>query len=453
MDRPNILFVTIDTLRADMVRCYTDDAPPTPNIDRLAASGIRFEQAITGGSWTQAAFPVMMTSTYASDYGGCLGPLAPDRPSPIAVLAEYGYGTGAFSTSPLLSRAYGYDRGFAHFAELEPGEADPGLRRMKGGQRLLRNPLTHLLAARVGRRTRPGRVYAPGEKLTEAACHWLDSVDQPFFAWLHYMDVHWPYHREETLTDARAIARAWQDLDHMHRANWNGATMTEAQQAHYVQLYRDAVRYADAEVGRLWDYLARRELLENTIIVLVSDHGEEFLERGHWGHFESNLHDEILRVPLIMYLPWFDQPLIVDRQVGLIDLMPTLLTMGNCPLPQGLEGTDLAPLWEQNGTTAFPDVVISEMWRDHWHIIAVRSERFKYIWNSRHPEQPELYDLCNDPRERENVWSQYKEEARRFQDYVNAHREQAQATAASAGSRPELDEGLKRRLRDLGYME
>ena len=133
MNRPNVILLTIDTLRADRLGCYGHNAHITPNIDRLAHSGIRFEQAISGGSWTQAAFPVLLTSSYAAMYGGCLGRLAPERPSPIETLASHGYSTGGFSTNLHLSRATGFDRGFHHFVELNPVEVDPRLRRIKGG--------------------------------------------------------------------------------------------------------------------------------------------------------------------------------------------------------------------------------------------------------------------------------------------------------------------------------
>src|SRR5262249_47536289 len=138
MNRPNIILLTIDALRADVLNCYGYAKPLTPNLDRLSAQGLRFDKAISGGSWTQAAFPVLMTSSYAGMYGGCLGRLAPERPSPVETLAAHGYTTGAFSTNPHLSRAIGYDRGFHHFEELIPVEVDPRLRRVKGGQRLLR---------------------------------------------------------------------------------------------------------------------------------------------------------------------------------------------------------------------------------------------------------------------------------------------------------------------------
>jgi arylsulfatase len=138
LSKPNVILLTLDTLRQDRLGCYGFKPSLTPNIDRLADSSVRFNQAITGGSWTQAAFPVMLTSTYASMYGGCIGPLAAERPSPIEALSKHGYATAGFVTSPMLGQAFGYQRGFDHFADLTPGEKDPGLRAIKGGQSLLR---------------------------------------------------------------------------------------------------------------------------------------------------------------------------------------------------------------------------------------------------------------------------------------------------------------------------
>ena len=337
MNRPNIILLTIDTLRADRLGCYGYERPLTPNLDRLAAQGVRFTEAITGGSWTQAAFPVMMTSTYASMYGGCLGALTAERPSPIQLLNDNGYATGGFSSSPLLSQAYAYNRGFQYFADLIPRETDPALRKMKGGQRLLRTPLTHTVSRLLGQQTRPARIYVNAAEVTGAAQAWIAGSNQPFFAWLHYMDVHWPYHREETLTDPQEIAQAWRDLAHLYDANLHGAVISDEQRAHYIRLYEEALLYTVAQVGKLLDYLEQSGLAENTIVVAVSDHGEEFLEHGRWGHWENNLYDEILKVPLIIRLPGLEQGHVVDQQVRLLDLMPTLLSLTSVSAPDALE--------------------------------------------------------------------------------------------------------------------
>lgn len=454
MAQPNFLFITIDTLRADKLSCYGYKVPTTPNIDRLAAKSIRFEQAITGGSWTQAAFPVILTSSYASWYGGCLGPLSTQRPSPIGALAASGYQTFAFSSSPLLSRNYGYDRGFRHFDDLIPGEADPTIRQMKGGERLLRLPLVHQVGKLLGKQTRPARLYVSAAELTERASHWLEQNRVPFFGWIHYMDVHWPYHLEEKLVEPEQIAQAWKDIAHLYRVNWKKEAITPEQKERYLHLYEEALQYTDTQIGRLLNKLDELGLSENTVIVILSDHGEEFLERGRWGHFETNLYDEILRVPLLIHLPYLSQARAIRQQVRTLDLMPTILELAGVPPIERVEGQSLVPLWEEQKNTYSAQVSISEMWRTHWHIVAVRTEGFKYIWNSKSADQPKLFELQSDPGETKNVLAQYPEQAQEFQRMVDHHIEQANQTASTNPlEAPEMDEQLVKRLRDLGYLE
>ena len=456
MNKPNVILLTIDTLRADMLNCYGYNTPLTPNIDRLAASGIRFEQAISGGSWTQAAFPVIMTSSYPAMYGGCLGRLATERPSPVETLTAYGYKTGGFSTNPHLSRATGYDRGFQHFSDLVPSEAEPRLRRIKGGQRLLRNPLFHYGLRMFGNRMRPARLYTSAADVTDSVCRWLELVESPFFAWVHYMDLHWPYHLEESLRHPRDIAQAWQDHAIMYgRSNFKGnEPITVAQRKHFVSLYEQSLQYLDTQIGRLMCHLDKLGYDSNTMIILLSDHGEEFLDHGRWGHWESNLYDEILRVPLIIRTPDRSGSQVIQRQVRLLDLMPTILDLCDCPLPKDLMGVSLLPLWTQREPEYEGEVAISEMRRDPWHRIAVRTESFKYIWDSKRPNQPDLYDLQADPAEKQNVSIHYPQEVSRFQASVDLHlRRVAEMEPVTAVPEIERDEEVIRRLRDLGYME
>src|SRR6266496_873997 len=456
MNRPNVILLTIDTLRADMLHCYGYNKALTPNIDRLAASGIRFEQAISGGSWTQAAFPVIMTSSYAAMYGGCLGRLAVERPAPVETLAAHGYKTGGFSTNPHLSRTTGYDRGFHEFSDLIPYEADPRLRRIKGGQRLLQKPLFHDVLRLVGNRMRPARLYSSAAEVTDNVCRWLDSVENPFFAWIHYMDLHWPYYLEETLIHPRAIAQAWQDLAIMNgRSNFNGdGTITAAQRKHFVELYEQSLQYLDTQIGRLMDHLEKLGYDSNTIVILLADHGDEFLDHGRWGHWESNLYDEILKVPLIIRMPDSSNARVIQHQVRLLDLMPTILDLCGCPLTSDLLGTSLVPPWTQHEDEYKVEAAISEMRRDPWHRVAVRTEAFKYIWDSKRPNEPALYDLQADPTEKQNVSGDFPQQVSRFQAQVDEHlRRVAETEPGIAIPKLELDEQVARRLRDLGYIE
>lgn len=456
MNKPNVILLTIDTLRADVLNCYGYTKPLTPHIDKLAAAGIRFEQAITGGTWTQAAFPVMLTSSYAAMYGGCLGRLAAERPSPVTALAEHGYRTAAFSTNPHLSRATGYDRGFHCFSELKPAESDPPLRWRKGGQRLLRNRLVHSLSQLAGKNMRPARLYSSAADVTDSLGRWLEQTEPPFFAWAHYMDMHWPYHLEETLTRPKEIAQAWQDLAIMYdRSNFTRKkTITTDQRNRFVGLYEQSLQYLDTQIGRLMGCLAASGYDKDTIVIVVSDHGEEFLDHGRWGHWESNLYDEILRVPLIIRLPNGPQGAVIGRQVRLLDLMPTILDLCGCPSPDGLMGTSLLPLWTQPDLDYAGETAISEMRRDPWHRVALRTETFKYIWDSKRPDQPLLYDLQADPGETQDVSQQYEREIGRFQACIDEHRRRvAETEPAAVIPEPEYDEEVTQRLRDLGYVE
>ena len=459
MNRPNIVLLTIDTLRADRLGCYGHKAQLTPNIDRLANSGIRFDQAISGGSWTQAAFPVLLTSSYAAMYGGCLGRLAPERPSPIETLSSYGYMTGGFTTNPHLSRATGFDRGFLNFVELDPKEVDPRLRRIKGGQRLLQNELTHFLLRPLGIRMRPARLYSPAAAVTDSLCHWLDQVETPFFAWAHYMDLHWPYHMEESLDHPSEIAQAWQDLADMYgRANFHGRSdqdkpITAEQRAHFIDLYEKSLKYLDDQVGRLFKHIQNSNHADNTIVILIADHGEEFLDHGRWGHWESNLFDEILRVPLIMWIPNGPHGQIIRQQVRLLDLMPTILDLCGCPSSQDVLGVSMASLVQPSQQNYDGEESISEMRRDPWHRIAVRTESFKYIWDSKRPDHAELYDLRADPGEKQNVRDHFPQEVSRFQSSIDAHRLRvAETEPAIAVPKLKLEKDVARRLRDLGYL-
>ena len=455
LKRPNILLISIDTLRADRLGCYGHPGGLTPNLDRIAESGIRFSQAITGGSWTQAAFPVLMTSTYASMFGGCRGPLASSRPAGVETAASNGYSTAGFVTSPLLGKTYGYDRGFQDFIELEPEETDPRLRYIKGGQALLRRSHTHRLGRLVGMRTRPTLPYVSAAKLNSEVYGWLEQTREPFFAWIHYMDVHWPYHLEEDLVGPDETARAWRDLAKMYEINRKKRQIDPELRERFIHLYERAVMYVDAQIGELLSYLRDSGRIDNTIIVVVSDHGEEFFERDHWGHVEINLCDEIIRVPLILVLPDEASGVTVEDQVSTMDLMPTMLELCGCPVPAGMLGESLVPLLRNgNRRKAEETIAVSERWRDTSHMIAVRTSDYKYLWDHRNPAQSKLYDLRSDPGELTDVSEAYPAVASRFDSYVHHVRMlAAQTKLGEPVAAPELDENVVSRLRDLGYLE
>lgn len=454
MDNPNVLLISVDALRPDRLGCYGNPRQLTPNIDKLASKGLRFTQAITGGSWTQAAFPVLLTSTYASMYGGCQGPLSAERPSPIDSLALSGYDTAGFSPSPLLSNAYSYNRGFRFFSTPIPNEVDPQIRKIKGGQRLLRSSIFHRFTSLMGISLRPARLYVSADELTEGVGNWLKTARRPFFAWVHYMDVHWPYYIEEELKSPEEIAQAWRDLSHLYAAGWKGASISNSQKEHYISLYEKAICFTDTCIGKLVDYLAAMGVADRTIIILVSDHGEEFLEHGRWGHWESNLFDEILHVPLIIHLPDDTRNQVINQQVRTLDIMPTILDLCNINNREGMLGTSLLTFQKENGNHSIPNFSISEMPRDEWHRVAVRNEKYKYIWDSRNPDKPQLFDLYMDPGEKHDIYANNPDVAQHLHEYIQEVLRLKETTAPEEKVlAPELSKEVLDRLRDLGYLE
>ena len=454
MVSPNFLLLTIDTLRTDMLGCYGSSRGLTPNLDRFAKDAVFFHQAVTGGSWTQAAFPPMLTSTYASEYGGCLGPLSTERPSPIEALMKAGYHTRGYSTSPLLSKNYGYDRGFVSWHDLIPEERDPMLRGIKGGEKLLRMPFTHSIARTLGIQSRPARKYCSIVDLNEQLITDLVDPVAPFFIWAHIMDTHWPYHIDEALIEPHEIAQAWQDLSAMYGVNRKGRELTPELEARFLNLYEEALRFTDAVSGRLLENLQEIGALENTIVIILSDHGEEFMERKNWGHFEVNLYDEIIRVPLMIRMPDKGPGHEIDQQVRLLDLMPTILDLAGCPAPRGMEGDSFAGLISGDDASYNYEFAISEMWRPEQHIVAIRSVEYKFIWDSTKPDSPQLYHLLQDPLELSDIAGQEQSLIDRFRNMLDDHlngREDEKAEDLKVHI--ENDPDVLRRLRDLGYVD
>jgi arylsulfatase A-like enzyme len=210
----------------------------------------------------------------------------------------------------------------------------------------------------------------------------------------------------------------------------------------------------DAQIGRLLTQLEVLGQDANTVVIAVADHGEEFLDHGRWGHWESNLYDEILKVPFIVRMPDGLPGQVIAQQVRLLDLMPTILDMCGCPLSSDLMGVSLMRLLNQLQADYEGGLSISEMRRDPWHRVAVRTEAFKYIWDSKRPLQPDLYDLRADPGEKQSVSANYPQQVSHFQAIVDAHLVRVAATEPGRATEAvELDEEVARRLRDLGYIE
>ena len=454
----NIMLVTIDTLRPDHLGCYGYSKPTSPHIDRLAQEGVLFQQAITGGSYTLSAFPVILSSTYASMYGGCKGRLADERPMLAEVLHKAGVRTAGITSNPLVGKPAGYDRGFDTFVELMPPRQQPSWHQIKGVQRLLRQPRVQTVLSLLHIEGKPLPVYVSGDEVTDQTCRRLDEAGEGFFLWAHYMDTHWPYHLENRLNSNAEIAQAWRDGAVMHRAFRHKVYPGDEQMRRVIELYDMAVQYVDEQVGRLTEKLIQLGVYDQTLIIVTSDHGEAFFDHERFMHGAYyDLYDEVLKVPLIIRFPGGTiKPQTVKQQVRLLDLAPTILDLLRLPRPSRMEGVSLLPTISGSSDPDYPDHCISEMWdfmegwSAPWHCIAIRTEAYKYMYDNKRPDTYELYDLQADPGEKHNLRGERPEIAERFQAVLQDHLNRVEASQTRPLSE---EEEITRRLRGLGYID
>lgn len=397
---PNLLLITVDTLRADRLGCYGYAAAKTPTMDALAGRGIRFARAYANAPLTLPSHATLLTGLlpmatglHVNGSGAGGGALPDDLPTLATLLQARGYRTGAFVSAAVLNMRYGLNRGFDTYEDRLP----------------VLGTLSGEAATLLERR---------GDKTRELVQSWLGTLEgKPFFAWVHFFDPHHPYEAPAPYGD---------------------------QSAHP---YDGEVAFVDAQIATLLGHLEHLKLDRNTIVVLVGDHGEglsEHEEREH-GLFVYN---STLHVPFILALPEAaGAGQVVETPVGLVDVMPTLLALLGLAGPDVLDGRNLTPAWRGEGLGAEPVYAESEypQWAFGWApLYALVTHRWKYI----DAPQPEMFDLSVDPTELQNVYAEHPQIAAEMQSVISAIR--TRKTHRTAAPAP-VDEEARRQLAALGY--
>lgn len=314
---PNVLLVSVDTLRADMLSCQGNTRFQTPHLDALARSGVRFQNAISPAPWTVPAVASFLTGvqpiTHGMNGGGvCL-------PEPIRPVAEFlrqaGYRTAAIGRQPYLKPGKGFERGFDHYG-------------------MYPRPYPRLIWASLWLAVRhPGGYSWPdSDRLTDEAIDWLQHRHRPFFLWLHYLDPHRPYAPPRAYLNGATPPTDRMDFDFQDKdepflpAGAKLEHLTPAERQWVRELYEAEVRYIDDCVGRLMAALHRLRLADETIVILTSDHGEEFWEHGRWEHGHS-LYQELIHVPLLVRWPGGPKECTVPTYVSTRAIPPTILEL------------------------------------------------------------------------------------------------------------------------------
>ena len=382
-ERPDILFVLIDSLKASHVGCYGYQRDTTPNLDRFAAAeAVRFETAIPGGSWTQPAVMTLFTSLPADEHGRVLPGLAHDSGAVTLAqaLRDAGYQTVGITANAMTNRRYGYAKGFDLWDDYSMTvPPDAGLERISSG-------------------------YARGEVLTRAGIAKLKRRDpgKPLFLFLFYMDPHWdfkppaPYDMKFSSTGLGPIRNAW-------RIDADKATPEIRRRT--VDAYDGEIAYCDHAVSNLLAEVARTPRWNDTIVVVMGDHGESFWERGFTGH-GNHLHDEELKGPLMIRVPAGAARIrpgtVVRGQVGGIDVAPTVLDLAGVPVPPSWKGRSLRGAMESGESGGRPVVTETRIRAGLWQR-GVRTDRYKVVAVGDFDAPSEAYDLVADPCETNNL--------------------------------------------------
>jgi arylsulfatase A-like enzyme len=334
----NVVLVSIDSLRSDHLGAYGYDKNTSPTIDALARDGVLCEHNSSTTAWTLPGHMSILTGRSLLGHGV----VADDRmlTDDVATLAESfsaaGYATGAVVSAPYVEARYGFGRGFDDYDDKTIAFA------------------THGESYK--------RVTAP--LLQDTAAEWLsDKADRNFFLFLHYWDVHYDYAPGPPY-DSMFDPGYEGDMDGRNfyfdpRVN---PDMDEADLDHVLALYDGEIRLVDDHLAKLRGTLNELGVADRTIIVVTSDHGDEFFEHGRKGHHRT-LYDEILRVPLVIYVPGVKAVTpVLEMETSIIDIMPTLLSLVGLPIPVGVEGADLSGVgW--SGDEQWDRLTLSELYR------------------------------------------------------------------------------------------
>ncbi len=420
--RPNIVVYLIDTLRADHLGVYGYERPTSPNIDRFAADAVLFTAARAQSSWTRPAVVTLLTGLLPQSHGvEGRADVLPDSVGTLAeILAGEGYETVGVVTNGNVGATFGLDQGFDHFRHLSESSERTEMHRLS-------------------------------DHLNEWVFRWLagrEDAGRPFFLYAHATDPHLPYTPPEPF-----LGRFAAGVDPSIGLRENARAITEGREAPedvraaLVDLYDGEIAFNDHHFGRLLDHLTARGLYDSSLIVLVADHGEEFLDHGGWEHGKT-LYSEQLHVPLIVKLPGGEAAgTRVETTAGQVDVLPTILDVLAVEAPAGLDGVSLLRNWTVEGRPSFASLNLGGR-----HMRSVGARGWKLILDSSdftHSEPVELYHLAADPRETEQL-SRERPFEREFLSQVLGRLDLERV--AVAGTEAEIPEELRKQLEALGYL-
>ena len=404
-DAPNVIVIVVDTLRADHLSAFGYERDTSPFMDSLAAEGIRFENAISPSSWTQPSHASMLTGRYTYEHQAETHPLDATYPTIGEAMQAQGYRTGAFSANTLFfTRRQGFGRGFLYFEDNYQSIPDAFLNSSLYGFIFdfygLRKTLNYEGV--------PTRKFA--EDINRSTLNWIDQdEDKPFFVFMNYFDVHDPYTPPEPYRSKYASVPNPGGLINGFMERYHPELTPEQLQSE-IDAYDGSISYVDDQIKNLFGELEQRGMLENTIVIITSDHGESLGEHGLLQHSASLYLPEI-HVPLIVWgaanIPAGE---VINTPVSLTALPATILSLVNSS-NEIFPGPSLALIMtDANAGANWPDPISEVAQMDgaaeqnpstHGEMKSVVEPEMQYITHENFGE--ELYNWRTDPQETNNL--------------------------------------------------
>jgi choline-sulfatase len=407
----NVLFVLIDTLRADRLSAYGYERETSPTLDKLAATGIRFSEHMSQSSWTKCSMASLWTALYPIRTGVTRSPqgLPDEARMPAEIFKEAGFSTAAIWRNGWISPGFGFSQGFEVYHSPRSAPTPMSVRREK---------------PTLG-------VTGTDQDVINSAIEFLRAQgDERWFLYVHLMDVHQYVYDEDTALF--------------------GTT--------YSDIYDNSIRWTDRVLGSLIADLDVRGLRDKTVIVVAGDHGEAFGEHGREGH-ARDVHGEVTTTPLIVSFPFRLEPgIVVDAPTENVDLWPTLLDLLKLPPLEAVDGQSRLPelMAAAGGEPAPPRDTprfahLDQSWgrsnQEPRPMVAVREGPYRLV--RPHGAQGRLYDRTDDPREQVDVGEDEPEVLARLQAFADEYLERPPAPWTA--SDVELDDAQLEQLRALGY--
>ncbi len=463
---PNVVLVMLDTTRADCLGCYGSTECPTPRLDALALESALFEQCVSLEPLTRPMTCTLFTGFHPRRHGvdANTKTLDPGFDTLAESFVRAGYSTAAFTAASVLSGYYGTAQGFELYSE--PSEpwwymrSDLAIRRL------------YISLTQWGN----WWVEIRADEVTSRAGRWIRSRsrdrDRPFFAFVHYFDPHAPYDPPARfdLAARDGVGGVAVPYEYESQRFEDGFEMPEAFVRQEWRRYQGEIAFVDEQVGRLLDVLGETGVADDTILIVVGDHGESFAHGYYFAH-EYRLYDALVHVPLLVRWPERIRPSRIPTQVTLADVAPTILSLASVPAsPEAQaapapDGNDLAGLLIESGvpggqadgldgagglSPAFCQTNASDDRPFYgWTSNAVRAYPWKYI-ESPEVDLRELYNLETDPGELNNLVGDEPERAREMATVLSEWLEQTERFAVEP---EDLSPRRIEELRSLGYLQ